>query len=555
MTYYVEHYEKRDYIYPISRNKILFKLKTNISNISSIEYIYFEKIRKTPKKAIQMHGFNLTGDCSFYQGILEYSETIKYIDYYFKITSDEGVFYFSPEGLRGIEPRRSFMYSDTNYYDVFITPKWAEGRIGYQIFPDRFHIGKKNLLENPTDWKEKPTRENFFGGNISGIIQKIGYLQDMNIGIVYLTPIFKSYSNHKYDTVDYFDIDPGFGTKSDFKKLVHDLHEAGIKIVIDGVFNHIGYYSEQFQDVIAKGKDSIYYDWFYVYGDTVDTENINYECVGYYKWMPKLRYQTKAVRDYIKNAGEYWLVNFNIDGYRLDVSDEVDFTFWQEFRRHIKSINEHALLIGETWKNGSDLLRGDTLDSIMNYRLRDALLDFIIYEYIDLHEFQERVNAIYFDYPIQTHNILYNTLGSHDTERIMTLCEEQTDKLSLLISLLFAYPGIPFIYYGDELGMTGLNDPLSRKTMNWSKVYNDIHLFFLKEMEQRTSSDVLKYGDFVHLNISDKIYGFVRRYKEEEIIFIANTTNEIQKFEVNYGTWKQEFTLLPYKSEIIKINK
>jgi glycosidase len=552
MTNYAEHYEKRDYIYPLSRNEIFFKFKTNIESVKKIEFIYFEKIRKREEKSIELENFNLTNSGRYYFGTLKYEETIKYIDYFFRVTTISEVLYYSPEGLRKQKPRRSFCYSDTNYCDVFITPKWANGLIGYQIFPDRFSIGKELLIKNPSDWEESPTRENFFGGNILGIIDKISYLSDLNVGIVYLTPVFKSYSNHKYDTVDYFDIDPSFGTKEDFELLVEKLHEAGIKIIIDGVFNHIGYYSKQFQDVIQNGRESSYYNWFYIDGDAIDTDSVNYECVGYYKWMPKLNYRSLEVRSYIKSVGKYWLKNFSIDGYRLDVADEVDYTFWQEFRRTVKKTNAKALIIGESWKNGSDLLRGDTLDSIMNYRLRDALLDFIVDEYISLDEFKERIESIYFDYPKQTHNLLYNTLGSHDTDRIITLCKDNVEKTNLLVSMLFNYPGIPFIYYGDEIGTTGENDPLSRKTMDWNKTFNETHLFYLNQTEKKTSSEVMKYGDFKHIDISKGIYSFVRTYNNDFIIFLANISKTEKIVEVNYQGIKKEITLSPYESEIIK---
>jgi glycosidase len=284
----------------------------------------------------------------------------------------------------------------------------------------------------------------------------------------------------------------------------------------------------------------------------VDTEDINYECVGYYKWMPKLRYESKAVRDYINSIGRYWLERFDIDGYRLDVCDEVDYTFWYEFRKTVKSIKPTAVLIGETWKNGSDLLRGDSMDTIMNYRIRNALVDFIVDEHIDIKQFLDRVESIYFDYPYQTHNMLYNLLGSHDTERVITLCKEDTKILKLLVSILFALPGMPFIYYGDEIGTKGENDPLSRKTMNWNNIRNDIHMYYLKKTEEWSKLDVLKLGDFKHIYTEyNMIYAFERNYEEQKIIFVANCNNKEQLVKIE--DYNLEFTLLPYESEIIKI--
>ncbi len=552
MTYYVEHYEKRDYVYPLDRFSIYIKLKTNIEHIQSLEFIYFEKIRDKSPISLNMDNFNQNKTSEFYFVKLTYPETIKYIDYYFKITTDKDIYYYSPEGLRNIKPQRSFCYSDTNTYDIFQTPEWPIGLVGYQIFPERFNIGKKVLIDDAVDWGSIPTRENFFGGNIQGIIDKVDYLKDLGVGLVYLTPVFVSNSNHKYDTIDYFEIDPSFGSKDDFKALVEKLHKHNIRLIIDGVFNHIGYFSKQFQDVIVLGKQSQYYDWFYINGDTVDTEHINYECVGYYKWMPKLRYESETLRKHILNVGTYWLEHFDIDGYRLDVADEVDFTLWHDFRKVVKETNKDALLIGETWKNGSDLLGADSLDSIMNYRLRDALLDLIVYKRSNIHEFRERIESIYFDYPIQTHHILYNTLGSHDTERIMTLCQDDSLKVNLLVSILCALPGIPFIYYGDEIGTKGANDPLCRKTMDWSQVNNSIHVYYKNQIERRHHSEALKYGDFKHIDLSDSVYSFIRTYNKESLIFIANITEQSIKLNLQAYGVNKEITLPGYGSEIIK---
>jgi glycosidase len=404
---------------------------------------------------------------------------------------------------------------------------WAKGTVGYQIFPERYSNGDPdNDPEVVEKWSGLPSRTNFFGGDLRGIINKFNYIKDLNIGVIYLTPIFYAPSNHKYDTIDYFTIDLSFGKIEDLRKLVKLCHDNDIKLVLDGVFNHIGYYSHQFQDVINKGRASRYWDWFYIYGENIDTDIVNYECVGYYKWMPKLNYSSKEVREYFLNVGEYWIKEAGIDGWRLDVADEVDFTFWQEFRKRIKSIDKNILLIGETWKNGIDMLRGDELDTIMNYRFRDAVIDYFAERTIGNKTFADRIESILFDYPYAAHNILYNLLDSHDTARFLTICKGDLNKLKLAVAFQMTFPGMPFVYYGDEIGMAGDTDPDCRRTMSWDSSNNEILEFYKKIINLRSCSNALKYGGFKHINTNSEIYSFIRAYEDEAAIVLINNSEK-----------------------------
>ncbi|RUS46705.1 glycoside hydrolase family 13 protein [Cohnella sp. AR92] len=523
---FITHYDTREYISPIDRNSLHVKVKCAAAADCSVSIVYWNKFRNEFKEG-RLESLSLGGPSEFYSTTLAFDEPAKYLSYYFVIRHGDDRFYYSPYGLADQLPAKHFEYPSTNVDDVFTVPAWAEGSVGYQIFPERFGNGDAgNDPPNVAKWNDPPTRDNFMGGDLRGIIERFSHLRDLGIDIIYLTPIFCSPSNHKYDTTDYFKIDPSFGDTEDLKELVALCHSHGVKLVLDGVFHHIGYYSYQFQDAILNGKDSPYWSWFFIQGDTVDTKAVNYECVGYYKWMPRLNFSNPDVRTFFLSVGEHWIREAGIDGWRLDVADEVDFTFWQEFRRRIKGIDSNLLLIGETWKNGADLLRGDQMDTIMNYRFRDAVIDFFANKSIGRAAFARRIESMLFDYPLASRNVLYNLLGSHDTARFLTVCKENIDTFKLAIVFQMTFPGMPFVYYGDEIGMTGETDPLCRKAMAWDSANAMISEFYKNIIRIRHGSNALRYGDFKHIDTASELYGFIRTYEDETIIVLLNNDQE-----------------------------
>lgn len=527
----VTHYDTKDYIYPLNRNTLQVKIKCEEDTVSSIYIVYWNRF-KEDKRESKLEHFSLNGTCRFYSTNLTFDESAKYIRYYFIIKNNNSILYYSPYGISTNLPKKYFEYLSTNVNDIFTVPSWAKGAIGYQIFPDRFFNG--NVENDPAlveKWGESPNRENFFGGDLRGIIEKFSHIKDLGVEIIYLTPIFHSPSNHKYDTIDYFKVDPSFGDIEDLKELVRVCTRYDMKLILDGVFNHISYYSPQFQDVIHNGKQSPYWDWFYIEGDVVNTDILNYECVGYYKWMPKLNYSNQEVREHFLRVGEYWIKEVGIDGWRLDVADEVDFTFWQEFRKKMKSIEREILLIGETWKNGSDLIKGDQMDTIMNYRFRDAIIEYFADRIIQTKSFMDRIENFLFDYPVMTHNVLYNLLDSHDTARYLTTCNGDLDRFKLSLIFQMTFPGMPFVYYGDEIGMRGETDPDCRRTMAWDSINGDVLEFYKKIINIRKNSDALKYGSFKHINTNTEVYSFIRQYENESVVvFINNSENDYTLF-------------------------
>ena len=353
--------------------------------------------------------------------------------------------------------------------DVYTTPEWAKNAVCYQIFPERFASGNPSLTPaNSVDWGSAPTPFAMFGGDLQGITDHLDYLSEEGVTLLYLTPIFKAGSNHKYDTEDYLEIDPQFGSKEDLHRLVANAHQHGIRIVLDAVFNHSGFQFGPFQDVIKRGQASPYWNWFFIDGDKVDTEHVNYETFATrLRYMPKLNIANPEVEAYLLKVARYWIEEFDIDGWRLDVANEIDHVFWKRFRNTVKASKPDALIVGEVWHNSVPWLRGDEYDSVMNYVFREAVHAFFVRRELSGREFAERMTELLFMYPAQATSAMFNLLGSHDTERVLTLAGGDVNRVLQAMTFQFFYPGIPMVYYGDEVGMEGGADPDCRRGMVW----------------------------------------------------------------------------------------
>jgi cyclomaltodextrinase len=527
------HEAAREYVCPIERNRLVLKIKCSRESGKRWELIYWNRFREdeVSRTALRFLARDDMFDCFFCDMILP--EAVKYLRYCFAASDAKGISYFGPYGESDSIPGRCFEYPYTNDCDVFQIPEWAQGTVAYQIFPERFFNGDASGDPPGTEsWDGKPTRTNFFGGDLRGIIKKLDHLSSLNIGLLYLTPVFRSPSNHKYDTTDYYATDPAFGTMEDLKELTKECHARNIRVILDGVFNHCGFEFAPFQDVLENGERSKYKDWFYIDGFPVRTDAPNYECVGYYKWMPKIRMRSREARKYFLDVGAYWIKEADIDGWRLDVADETDFTFWQEFRRAVKSIKKDAILIGETWKDGRDLLRGDQMDSVMNYLFRDAVAGFFAKNDISAAELDLRIQKMLSAYPQAVYPALYNLIGSHDTVRFLTLCGGDTKRMKLAAAFQMAFPGMPAVYYGDEVGMDGENDPDCRKAMNWDSPDADMLEFYRRMTALRRSEPCLAKGDFSAVLCEGGCYAFARRYGDETVYAVFNNSDKKKKLKI-----------------------
>ena len=400
-------------------------------------------------------------------------------------------------------PEQCYEFSYIHEIDVFKVPEWAKKAIFYQIMPDRFANGDlANDPSNVVSWNAPPDRVNFMGGDLQGVLDHLEYLVDLGINAIYFTPLFLSHSNHKYDTIDYKQVDPHFGTNELLKDLVNACHERNIAIVLDAVFNHCSEHFPPFQDVLKLGEKSKYKDWFHIreYPAQIKEGRPTYDTFGFFGHMPKFNTANDEVRKYLLDIAEFWIKEAKIDGWRLDVANEVDHHFWRHFRHIVKEVNPEAYIIGEVWSDSLNWLLGDQFDSVMNYPFANKVLQFFNGG-MDGYQFACEMGSLIMRYPQQTNEVIFNMLCSHDTPRLLTSVGGDKRKLKLCVVFLFTYIGTPCIFYGDEIGLTGDSDPDCRKGMIWESGQQDHELYdFYKLMiTLRKKHDALRHGRFSFL--------------------------------------------------------
>ena len=350
----VVHRPTAEYVYPRSRTGLVIRLFAARGDLDEAGRLYWERGETDPAKRreipLRPKFRDRWRDCC--EAEIETEPIAAYVRYCFRLRSGERELWYGPNGFRDTEPGPDedfFEFLWPNPEDCFKAPDWSSGQVYYQLFPERFKNGDPSLTPEGADaWGSAPTRENFMGGDLRGIREKLPYISALGATCLYLTPVFEAPSNHKYDTVDYYRIDPHFGTEEDLRALISDAHALGIRVLLDGVFNHCGYYWPPFQDVVKNGEASKYRDWFFINAYPVTHETRTYDCVGHYKWMPKLNLANPELRRYFIEVGKHWLQAVGADGWRLDVADEVPAVFWEEFSREMKLAKPDCLLLGET---------------------------------------------------------------------------------------------------------------------------------------------------------------------------------------------------------------
>ncbi len=455
--------------------------------------------------------------------------------YFFELTLKGGeVHAYDERGLRTtgiIEPeRRAFQFPYISSGTVYRGKDHLMDAVIYQIFPERFHNGDpSNDPEGTLPWGGIPKRYSSFGGDLKGIIEKMDHLQQLGIDLLYLTPIFLSTSNHKYNIRDYYEIDPQFGTLEDARTLVKEAHARGIRVYFDAVFNHTGSDFFAFVDILKNQENSRYADWYHLDSFPVSLEETNYYTFATnVSTMPKLRTENPEVQEYFFEVGRYWIREIGIDGWRLDVADEVDHFFWQGFRAACEEADPEAALIGEIMHESSSFLRGNELDGIMNYPFKYAMTDFFARRSIDAEAFMDYLAQNRVLYMDQINRQMWNLLGSHDTVRFITDARGERNRLMLASAFQFLYIGIPYIYYGDEVGLDGGYDPLCRRCMEWDDAKVDQGLFahFKKIIALRKSSPAFSRGSFSVLLCKDQGILFQRTYEKETFWSAFNNSDE-----------------------------
>ena len=442
------------------------------------------------------------------------------------------------------------------------TPNWVRDAIFYQIFPDRFahstRFGKNGYLQKPTNlspWGSKPTHHNFQGGDLLGVIEKLDYLADLGINAIYFNPIFSSASNHRYHTFDYYTVDPLLGGNRAFDEMLQAAHQRGIRVILDGVFNHASRGFFQFNHLMECGQESPYTDWFHIHKWPINAFNED-ETPNYFAWwglhaLPKFNTKTPAVREFLWNVATHWIAK-GIDGWRLDVPNEIDdAAFWQEFRRRCKSINPEIYITGEFWGEAHQWLQGDQFDGQMNYMFTRAALGYFSGDNMDQsdtgrsgyghirtlngHEFAEEIDRIFtrlYHPDVVFANM--NMLGSHDTPRTATIARNDLHSLMCMYLLQMTSPGIPNIYYGDEIGLLGAHDPYCRAAFPWQdQTQWNVSLYeqIKKLIALRQKHAVLRQGDFEIIHATYQSVFYKRTFGEKTAVIGFNISNEPEQFE------------------------
>lgn len=504
--------------------------------------------------------------------------------YYFQLSSSTHVSYLGKD-------KQSFIITDveppswqlTVYDPSFSTPDWIKGGIIYHLFVDRFfRVGKPELKKDTIireDWGGLPIyapnedgeilNNDFFGGNLKGIVSKLDYILSLGVTCIYLSPIFEAYSNHKYDTGDFTRIDSMFGTLDDFHELCREGKKRGIRILLDGVFNHTGSDSFYFNkkgtyDSIGayQSKESIYYHW-YKFIDYPD----QYESWWGIDTLPAVKEVEPTYLNFItgkEGIARKWLKE-GASGWRLDVVDELPDLFLERFRKTVKDYNPDSLIIGEVWEDASHkkaygnrrhYFMGKQLDSVMNYPFMNAIIKFV--RYGDAETLHDVVMSILQNYPHQVVHCLMNMLGTHDTRRILTALggnelnnasKEEMSKetmtnserqkaiqlLQMASLIQMTLPGVPCIYYGDEVGLEGYEDPFNRRCYPWGQEEELLLNWYKKLGDLRKSWTVFKEGDYETIYAQHRVFVFQRYNEDEKVVIGVNRSNEPFPLETGEG--------------------
>lgn len=451
---------------------IILRVAQNDS-FDKIEILFNNKYDFTKNRAsLEMHRCASDGIFSYYRADISLPDAR--FAYIFKLTQNGKIYFYSEEGLsESYEFEYAyytfFQFPFINAADVMNVVDWAADAVFYQIFVDRFARGdfEKDDGYINTAWNGKIDRYSFTGGDLDGINSKLGYLKELGFNAVYLTPVFLSETNHKYNVKDYLTVDPQFGDREKLLSLLSSAHASGIKIIIDCVFNHCDCKHEYFADAEKKGRASAYYDWFMIDGDFPSAGKRNFACFAYCRYMPKWNTNNPEVRRYLIDiALEYLKMGF--DGLRLDVADEVSHEMWRQLRREVKEKYPQTLIIGEIWHNNEQWLKGDQLDGVMNYKLQKIMVDYFGKTPIRAEQAANRMNALLMSNSAQANAMALNFLDSHDTPRFFNFAGGNRDKLLCALCAIYMFPGIPCVLYGTEIPLEGEGDPDCRKTFDWT---------------------------------------------------------------------------------------
>ena len=536
------HDMDKRFSYAVDKDLFVIRVQVKKDDMKEVILHYEDKYipmeRKDTRKTVPMKKVAVSQFHDYYEAQIKMH--LICLRYFFEFTDTQGekVYYGNYEFDKECITNRDRMFDcpqNLREEEMFEVPEWAANKVVYQIFPSRF------AATEPVDkelWYKAPiTPMDDLHGNLRGIIEHMDDIQNLGIDVLYMTPIFQSNSCHKYDTTDYYQIDPSFGTTEDLKELVQKAHECGMKVVLDAVYNHTGREFFAFADILENGEKSKYRDWYFIDGFPLKSEwgeIPNFKCFGYYGGMPKLNLKNPEVEKYITDVACYWIKECDIDGWRLDVGDEISHFFWKNFRKAVKAVKKDMLIIGEIWHYAGDFLEGDEWDTVMNYPFYLNLIDLLADEKITVSQFVQNLGYLKGRLHKNCYPLMWNLIDSHDTARFLHLCNDNKKKQHLAAAFQLLLPGMPMIYYGDEYAMPGANDPDCRRGMYWDEEYQDKEMYewYKRLIQVRKSHACIVEGELARIVTEDEegTVVLIRKNGEETIAMIFNCSSSAKKF-------------------------
>ena len=522
------HIPMSEYAHAVTDKQVVIRLRCAKSDLVRCTLYYGDRAcRENPIKLTVMPMRIVASDLEFDYFEVEFDTPYTRICYLFQLDDGkETVFYYGDLFCPEITPERSEYYQLPYVHraDIPKVPDWTKDAIIYNIFADSFatkhrYISKKNTEKQ---YMGLPVHGKL-GGTIRGIMENADYLETLGINCIYINPIFTAGEYHKYDVLDYYSIDPCFGSNEDFAEMVEELHKRGIRVIIDGVFNHCSWKFFAFEDVVRNERNSRYADWFYrVEYPVVRPDNMEdipgYECFAYERLMPKFNTANPEVIAYFCDVCRYWLREYKIDGWRLDVASEVNDEFWRAFRTAALAENPEAILIGEIWESAGHWLDGSMFNSTMNYDFRKHCREFFAFQSIDAAQFSGRVTHMLMRYRKSLVSSQLNLLDSHDVSRFISLCKGNIDAMKLAVLFQMCFVGMPSVFYGDEQGIAGLLEKEYRSPMQWSG--GELYNFYQKAIQLRRDYIPLRRGKYQTKYAKDRLFVFCRQH-EDMVITVA----------------------------------
>ncbi|NMC81820.1 MAG: DUF3459 domain-containing protein [Armatimonadetes bacterium] len=557
----------------LNRRRVRIRVRTAADDIESVSVVIKREGR--PNRTVLMPLSGQDGPLDVFSKDIPLAGKVSYS---FVLRDGKESWTLGPKGVKKDES--SGLYEiDVAGALLLETPKWAPNTIWYQVFPERFsngdpandRKGPKSVADwttpitdvegNPNDW--------YWGGDLQGVIDKLPYLKDLGISGIYLNPIFDGPDTHKYATDDYLKIAPEFGDEAILRRLTTEAHRLGMRVMLAGVFNHTSVYFAPFRDVIEKQENSDYKGWYHIRRWPVldpvknymgpDEKNIPYDGWWGIKWMPKVNYADPAATAYFLNIGAHWIQKAGIDGWRLDVANEVTSSFWREFRKTVKGAKGDAFIVGEVWENAAEWLQGDQFDSVMNYPFRSLVLDFFGRGTKDALAFSTGLQDLRNAYPPQATAAMFNMIGSHDVTRLKKECGEDDRRVILATLFQMTYPGSPCVYYGDEIGLSGASDPWNRAPMPWdrSKWNKGIYEAVKKAIRMRNEHPALRGQNITTLSAGegDRVVAFRRAGGKERAVTVFNASDRSAQVSLNLlqdravETWRDGWRNTTVKSD------